>query len=387
MRVAYVCADPGVPAFGTKGASVHIQEMIRAWRAKGAQVHLYVVRVGDHVPDDLADVPVTHVPVGRPAGGGTAERERAQRLAADELAQAVLADGADVVHERYSLFSTALAQVTAQSGAMGLLEVNAPLVDEQAQHRELVDADGARSALRTQAGAADRVLAVSGPVADWVRSHAPSARVVITPNGVDPDRIHAVSPDRAGSPVVVFVGTLKPWHGVEHLLEAAALARRPWRVRVVGDGPQAGVLRDHAERLGLTVDFRGAVSPDEVPRHLEGAAVAVAPYPSGQDQYFSPLKVLEYSAAALPVVASDVGQLGELVHDGVTGLLVPPSDPEALAAAVDALVSVPNRAERMGLAGRRRVQRQHTWHHVLDRATAGLALPEPGSVLREEATA
>ncbi len=385
MRVAYVCADPGVPAFGTKGASVHIQEMVRAWRAKGAQVHLYVVRTGDHVPDDLLDVPVTHVPVGRAADGGTAGRERAQQVAADELARAVLADGADVVHERYSLFSTALAQVTARTGAVGLLEVNAPLVEEQAQHRELVDAAGALAALRTQAAAADRVLAVSGPVSDWVRTHVPSARVVITPNGVDPGRIHAVAPDRVGTPVVVFVGTLKPWHGVEHLLDAAALARRPWQVRVVGDGPQASALRERADRLGLSVDFRGAVTPQEVPTHLEGAAVAVAPYPAGQDQYFSPLKVLEYSAAALPVVASDVGQLGDLVHDGVTGLLVPPSDPEALAAAVDALVSVPDRAERMGRAGRRRVVRQHTWLHVLDRATAGLALPWAGA--REEATA
>lgn len=376
MRVAYVCADPGVPAFGTKGASVHIQEMVRAWRAKGAQVRLYLVRVGDDVPADLAEVPVTHVPVAKSADGGTAARERAQREAAAALAEAVLADGVDVVHERYSLFSSALATITESSSAVGLLEVNAPLIEEQATHRELVDVEGADRALQAQAGAADRVLAVSEPVSAWVRGRVPSARVVVTPNGVDPQRVRAVRHDPEDTPTVVFVGTLKPWHGVEHLLEAAALARRPWQVRIVGDGPQAPSLRARAAELGLDVDFRGAVTPAEVPAQLQGAHVAVAPYPDGQDQYFSPLKVLEYSAAALPVVASDVGQLGDLVHDGVTGLLVPPSDPAALAAAVDGLVSVPERAERMGSAGRRRMLRQHTWGHVLDRAVDGLELVE-----------
>lgn len=376
MRVAYVCADPGVPAFGTKGASVHIQEMVRAWRAKGAQVRLYLVQVGDDVPADLADVPVTHVPVAKSADGGTAARERAQREAAAALAEAVLVDGVDVVHERYSLFSTALATITESSSAVGLLEVNAPLIEEQATHRELVDVEGADRALQTQAGAADRVLAVSEPVSAWVRGRVPSARVVVTPNGVDPQRVRAVRHDPEDTPTVVFVGTLKPWHGVEHLLEAAALARRPWQVRIVGDGPQARSLRARASELGLDVDFRGTVTPAEVPAQLQGAHVAVAPYPDGQDQYFSPLKVLEYSAAALPVVASDVGQLGDLVHDGVTGLLVPPSDPAALAAAVDGLVSVPERAERMGRAGRRRMLRQHTWGHVLDRAVDGLELVE-----------
>nr|WP_031283401.1 hypothetical protein [Kocuria sp. UCD-OTCP] len=63
MRLAYVCADPGVPVFGTKGASVHVQEILRAWRARGAEVRLYATRVGDDVPADLADVPVVHVPV------------------------------------------------------------------------------------------------------------------------------------------------------------------------------------------------------------------------------------------------------------------------------------------------------------------------------------
>lgn len=374
-RVAHVCIDPGVPVFGTKGASVHVQEIVGAWRRRGADVRIYCTRTGSDVPPDLADVPVTCIPVTAPRDDHAA-RERAQAQAATDIAAAVIRDGVDVVYERHSLFSTALADVTATTGAAGILEVNAPLIDEQARHRVLLDTDAAHRALRTQVQAAARTVAVSDPVAGWVRSHVPGATPMVCPNGVDTTRFTPGTPHHptAEAPAtVVFVGTLKPWHGVEVLLEAAALARAPWRVRIVGDGPQAGALADQAARLDLDVDFVGAVDPAAVPALLHDVHLAVAPYPAGQDQYFSPLKVVEYAAAGLPVVASAVGQIPHLVHDGVTGLLVPPSDPEALATAVDALVRVPSRARRLGAAARARAEARHTWDTVLDRVLDGLA--------------
>lgn len=367
QRVAYVCADPGVPVFGTKGASVHVQEIVRAWRRRGADVEVYAVRRGSEVPADLADLSVHEVRVGG-KDLDPAERERAQQQAAARLAELVLAARPDVVHERYSLFSTVLATVAAHHPCTRLLEVNAPLVDEQREHRVLVDTAAAEAALAAQAGAADVVACVSGPVAAWVRARtAPGTNVRVTPNGVNTDRVRAVTPDLSGTPVVVFVGTLKPWHGVEDLLAAAALARVPWRLRVVGDGPQREALERVASRTGVDVQMVGAVPPEQVPSALEGALVAVAPYPASADHYFSPLKVYEYGAAGLPVVASAVGEIPDVVVDGRTGVLVPPSDPAALAAALDSLVSDPERARRLGAAARRRMQARHSWDSVLER--------------------
>ena len=392
-RVAYLSADPGVPAFGTKGASVHVQEIIRAFQNRGGTVRLYTARTDDHVPNDLHDLPVTHVPVDGladrqadkkfPQEQRTARREQRQITAAQEMATRAIADGADVVYERYSLFSTAVAQVSTALGIPGVLEVNAPLIDEQATHRHLVDADGALNALRTQVAAAAVVACVSEPVARWVLEHCPEAaeKVRVTPNGVNTTRIAPTEVSTSSDPVVLFVGTLKPWHGVEVLLEAAALAQESWTVRIVGDGPQGPALAQQAAQLGLTVDFRGAVAPGDVPAALAGAAVAVAPYPVLDEetgQYFSPLKIYEYAAAGLPVVASRVGQVPTIVQDGQNGLLVEPSDPAALAVAIDALVADPRRARELGLAGRAMVESAHSWDSVLDKILAGTGVPGQG---------
>ena len=386
MRIAYICCDPGIPVFGTKGASVHIQEVVRELRSIGHEVALYAVRSGKHIPDDLTDLELHLEAV---ADVEPAEREQAQARAAERIVSRVIADGADLVYERYSLFSTALADITAATGVPGILEVNAPLIDEQRRHRSLVDASGAAQVLRRQVTAAWATVCVSDPVADWVRRRTAdlfdtgagdvAGRIHTVPNGVSVRRIQPQpeDPDRV---VVTFVGTLKPWHGVADLITAAALARQSWSLRIIGDGPEMDSLRAQAGRLGVEADFRGAVAPQDIPIHLAGSAIGVAPYPDlggGEQQYFSPMKVLEYLAAGLAVVASDVGQIPQLLEDGSGrhGMLVAPSDPTALAAALDDLAACPDRRARMGRSGRLLAEERHSWHRTVARILelAGLA--------------
>lgn len=369
MRIAYVSVDPGIPVFGTKGASVHVQEVIRELIGRGHEVEVFATRVGSDVPADLADLAVHHVRVAR--GEGAAAREAGQQEASARIAARVTAWGPALVHERYSLFSTVLADVVTATGAAGVLEVNAPLVEEQATHRELVDADAAWGALAAQVAAASATVCVSDPVRDWVLAHTGGGAVHTVPNGVSTSRIRPAA-EASGPPVVTFVGTLKPWHGVEVLLDAAALAREPWVLRVIGDGPQRDALVAQAARLGVTVDFRGAIAPAAMPGQLAGSAIGVAPYPAmaaEADQYFSPLKIYEYLAAGLPVVASRVGQVPAILHQG-NGVLVEPSDPAALAAALDALAADPARRARLGERARADAEERHSWTGVVDRILA-----------------
>lgn len=380
-RVAHLCADPGVPAFGTKGASVHVQEIVRAFRNRGDDVALYCARAGAEVPADLGDLPVTVRALGDHDTSSTATREKAQARISRRLVESALADGAELIYERYSLFSTAI-DVARRAGVPGVLEVNAPLIEEQQRHRELHDVAGAEAALVAQATAADVVVCVSAPVAAWVGRRVPGARTVIVPNGVNTDRIRPLAAHGAGDDVVVFVGTLKPWHGVQHLIRAAALARRPWRLRLIGDGPERAAIETLAAELAVEIDLRGAVPPGQIPELLSGAVCGVAPYgaddnagqSNGQQQYFSPLKVFEYAAAGLPVVASRVGQLEQIVTHGETGLLVEPGNPAALAAAIDLLVADSAQARTWGRAGRERMRAAHSWDRVLSDTLA--ARPE-----------
>ena len=369
MRIAYVTVDPGIPVFGTKGASVHIQEVVRELIRRGHDVTVHTTRAGRDIPDDLVGLKVIET---RVEADDPAARERAQQEVSARIAARIIADGADLVYERYSLFSTALAEVTDATGAVGVLEVNAPLIEEQRTHRVLVDEEAAGNALARQVAAATATVAVSDPVRDWVRERTGSDRVHTVPNGVSITRI-VPRPEDIGDPVVTFVGTLKPWHGVADLLAAAALAKRPWKLRIIGDGPERAALEEQAVGLGIEVDFRGAVAPADMPGQLAGSAIGVAPYPDlggEQQQYFSPLKVYEYLAAGLPVVASAVGQLPQIL--GELGTLVPPSDPAALAAAIDDLAADPVLRGELGWRGRVQAEEKHSWagavDHILDLA-------------------
>lgn len=369
MRIAYVCLDPGIPVFGTKGASVHIQEVVREYRRRGHDVTVYATRRGSNVPDDLAELRIVDVPI---TTRDEEERERAQQAASASVSDMVRAGGYDLVYERYSLFST----VIAECGVPGILEVNAPLIDEQRTHRVLVDEQAADAALQEQVQAALATICVSDPVRDWVIARTEGTRVFTVPNGVNVRRI-TPQPESPGAPVVTFVGTLKPWHGVDVLLRARAQAHKDWKLRIIGDGPMRAELDDLARSLGIDVDFRGAVAPDAIPQHMAGTAIGVAPYPAmdtDSDQYFSPLKVYEYMAAGLPVVASRVGQLPEIM--GESAYLVPPSDPEALAEALDALVANPVERARVGSDNRRQAEREHSWTGTVDHILAHAGVKE-----------
>lgn len=386
MRIAYVCADPGVPVFGQKGASVHVQEVLRVLVARGHDVTLYCTRLGGTAPAGVQGVRVRSMAPG--GADDLAGREESARRAAVALQRRVVDEGPwDLVYERYSLWSRAAADRAdadpRAAGTPSLLEVNAPLVREQALHRGLVDRAGAELVARDALASATAVTAVSEPVGRWALSAGavPDA-VHVLPNGVDTERIRPSA--RPPRPFTVgFVGTLKPWHGTAVLVDAFAglAASDPTaRLKLVGHGPQADALARQSRDLGLArrVELVGGVAPELVPAALRDFDVAVAPYDDPEQDYFSPLKVFEYLAAGLPVVASDVGQLRELLDiDGEpAGLLVPPGDPAALRQALCVLAQDPALRHRLGNRARRLAVQRHRWEHVVDRALE-LALARP----------
>lgn len=369
-----MCTDPGVPVFGSKGASIHARSVLRVLRERGARVDLITTRPGGQVPEDLDQVRVHDL--GRPAGATPAEREVACREAdakvADLLDELHRQSPLELVYERYSLWGRAATRWASDHDVPSVLEVNAPLVEEQATHRVLVDREGAEDVARDALSHAAAVVCVSEPVADWARQRSLRPdRVHTVANGVDTRRV-LPGPEPRTPFTVGFVGTLKPWHGVDDLVSAfAQLAAidAEARLLLVGDGPERERLSTLAATHKITdrVEMTGAVDTDEVPRLLRRMHVAVAPYPPLERFYFSPLKVYEYLAAGLPVIATRVGELPRALEGGRLGVLVPPGEPDALARALAHLRDDPDTRTRLGRAGRRAAVRHHDWTRVVAR--------------------
>jgi glycogen(starch) synthase len=198
-----------------------------------------------------------------------------------------------------------------------------------------------------------------------------AGRTRVVYNGVGPHRPAAPDPalaDTAGGPVIGVLSQLRPGKGVETMIEAMprlAQTHPGVRLAVAGDGPQRAFLEALATERGVSrsVHFLG-----ETPgpgRLLDGIDLFVNP--SWAESF--PYSSLEAMAAGLPVVAADVGGIKEAVTDGTSGFLVAPRDPRALAEAIGAVLSRPDRGAGLGEAGRRRVERQFT----LSQMAAGTA--------------
>ncbi|ODH00046.1 glycosyl transferase family 1 [Nostoc sp. KVJ20] len=386
MRIAYICADPGIPVFGQKGCSIHVQEVIRALQKQGSQVTLFATRIGGELPADLANVVVHQLPV-------IPKLERAVR---EQVALAINPDlrlnlarfgPFDFIYERYSLWSYSAMEYAQAMGIPGLLEVNSPLITEQAQHRGLIDRQSAEEVANRVFSAATTLIAVSDAVKTYLMNYVDSSKVHVIPNGVNPHRFSALRPATEPETFTVgFVGTLKPWHGLPILTEAFSLLHQRVpnaKLLIVGDGPERENLQMELAARGLDAhtQFTGAVNPDEVPQFLAAMDVAVAPYAAQSDFYFSPLKVYEYMAAGLPVVVSQIGQLADLIDPGVNGILCPPGDAIALAEALEKLWRSPTLRHSLGQAARQTVIAHHTWDAIAQQILR-IASPLPMEVKR-----
>jgi len=373
MRGAYVCSDRGVPIFGSKGCSLHVQEVTRAFEQRGIHISLFAAALGGSCPSDLEQVDRHRVKHAKLADRELREQSDIQDNV-KTISELERCKPFDFVYERYSLWSHAGMTYAKEHQIPAILEVNAPLIEEQKRYRGLIDEHSAEQVSKRCFADASVILAVSSQVAEYVASFTEAqGKVHVLPNGVNTERFSQL--DRASSlphPFTVgFVGTLKPWHGVEKLLHAFAALHTTHpnsQLLIVGDGPQREAIESQIAALGLThaVEMVGAIPIDQLPHYYQQMDVGIAPYPGDINFYFSPLKIYEYMAAGLPVIASDVGEISHLVEHEKSGLIYPASDIDQLTDALEHLLTHPLESRQLGSQARQVAIEQHSWQKRLE---------------------
>jgi glycosyltransferase involved in cell wall biosynthesis len=353
MRLVYVSTDPGIAWGGAKGASVHLGEIVEALAREGANVLVVVSAIAPGAPPpppgvtvEVLPAPRKHVSVDELLAGDSA--------VARWLEERIRAFGASAVQERIALYSTAGSTAAHALGIPHLVELNSPLPEEAARYRELERPEAADELERSVLAGADLVFPVSSPLAEYAARRG-ARRIEVMPNAVRLERFESLSiRAEGGSPQAVFAGALRPWHGVETIAAAwHRLGSDAPPLRVIGDGPGREAL------AAVGGEMMGAVAHADVPALLAEADIGLAPYAADAPTYFSPLKLFEYLAAGLAVVAADIPGVRDVVgEDGA--LLMPPGDADALAAGVAALAADAEERSRLR-ENARSLAKLHTW--------------------------
>jgi glycosyltransferase involved in cell wall biosynthesis len=240
---------------------------------------------------------------------------------------------------------------------------------------------------------ADLIVVMSRPIRDdLVARGIPAERILVNPNGVNPDIFHPAVDGRAvrtrlgigDETVIGFIGTFGNWHGAATLAGAFGrlLSGRPElrgkvRLLMIGDGPTRPAA-EQALRDGGAMDraiFTGLVPQAEGPAHLAACDILVSPHvpnPDGSPFFGSPTKLFEYMAMGRAILASDLDQIGEILTQNETAWMVPPGDEGALAQGLATLIEDPGLRARLGEAARHAAVARHSWTAHVERILAAL---------------
>ena len=393
-RVTYLRSEPSLRWLGSQvgGAAAHTAGVINGLSNAGAEVTVLAPERPDGVGQARCEVV-----------GPSHILQLVHWLTligyTDELATVGAQMSADLVYHRYALGSYAGLELARRLDVPLVLEFNGseiwahrhwgsgrvPLVDALAdlERRNLVDA----SLIVVVSRALEHQLLEEGIEPD---------RILVNPNGVDVASLaeaRARPPARwraelglPQAPTVGFVGTFGLWHGVKllpELIEQVATREPDAHWVLVGDGQLHAEVSAEIDRRGLAdrVTLTGIVSRTRAPELLAACDVCVSPHvpnPDGTPFFGSPTKLFEYMGLGRAIVASDLDQIGEVIEDGRTGLLTPPGDVPASAAAVARLLKDGELRGRLGAAALDAAAERYSWdahaRRILDAVDSA---PEP----------
>jgi glycosyltransferase involved in cell wall biosynthesis len=378
-RVVYLRSTPG-PGTQAGGAASHIKGVVEALETLGVEVKIIS---NDLIAGlDAANDRFTIIPP-QPGGGTRALFDIHNNLVFTRGAVPLVERAhPDFIYQRYARFSWAGVVAALRTKRPLFLEYNGSEVWVGRHWDRVGSLDLLERYERLNLDAAARIFVVSEVERRNLEARGVDAnKIVVNPNGVDVDRFRpgvggttargelGIKDDEV---VVGFVGTFGPWHGVERLADAIKTipASVPVRFLLVGSGSLHAEVEKQLETEGGRVIFTGSVGHDRVPALLDACDILVAPHvplADGSEFFGSPTKVFEYMAMGKAIVASRLGQIGEVLVDRETALLVQSGNVEELAAAIVKLIESEELRKRLGARAREVAEKEHTWMHNAQR--------------------
>lgn len=287
-------------------------------------------------------------------------------------------DQYDLIFERYAIFSCAGLIIARVKNIPFVIEVNytsrSPLVRRRSR------------LLKPLAFALDKILFRSAtlltPVSTALQRelievfHVPESKIVVLPNAVDPARFTPRShPIDGATKIIGFVGGFYPWHGLDLLIDAFNTVHKQFpdaRIMLVGDGPELDRIKHKVENLDLLrkVTFAGRVNHQNLPDLMSNFYVGVMP---DSNDYGSPMKIFEYMALGIPVIAPDYSPILDVMTSDKQGLIFRKKEVADLSDKLTRLLMDAHLAEKMGAAGRASVEKEHNWNANVAKITAALS--------------
>ena len=289
-----------------------------------------------------------------------------------------------ICHEYQGLFSVGASLACSRSNTPHILTADADLILERdisgnplrGLHRWIALKEAKFVFNRVQ-----RIICVSEPAKHHLIDvwGIKPEKISVLPNGVDVDMFGKKFDTKqvrseyhlSNFQIVGFVGGFQPWHGLENLIESfyQVIHEVPKvKLILIGDGPVRDQINHKIRDLGLesSVMITGYIPQNQVPQLLSVVDIAVLPYPElPKELWFSPLKLYEYMAAGKAIVASDSGQIGEVLSDGITGKLVKPGDISGMSEAIIELLKNKKERELLGSNAQQQALEQHSWDHYI----------------------
>lgn len=403
LRIAHLFQAPGIRFSESQAAQLHIFHTMRALQEADHDVALLAL-IGQHVlhtrdlhvfheehtASELAPLGLTDAPVVRLFERAVRRTQRDLRLPYMALFDSLRMydaavqnlQGFDVIHERFNLLAIGGALASRRLGIPLVLEVNADLLE---QRRAKGKAERGLRRLwaewttRYCFESAAMIVTVSAELGKHLQRkwNVPADRLAALPCAADTEVFGLVKASTRlrkelglnGSPVIMWVGGFHPWHDLSLLVDSFAQVRGQLpgvKLVLVGDGETRPEIQRQVARKGMSeaVIMTGMVSHGRIPEFLSLADVVVSPSPALPPEdggTGTPLKLFEYMAAGKAIVATAVNQASTVIDDGHTGLLVPPSDREALASAIIRLLQKPVERAQLAANARKQAEARHSW--------------------------